>query len=130
MINTVQTNNTAQNPVIGPNDDEQGVRFPDLSKAYDPSLQEMASDIATELNLTLRKGVYVWNTGPTYETPTEVKMLQVMGGDAVGMSTVPEVIVARHVGIDVLGISCISNMRSEERRVGNGCNAARSAVGL
>jgi len=110
MLITDHINNTGQNPLIGPNDDDQGVRFPDLSKAYDPSLQEMASDIATELNLTLRKGVYVWNTGPTYETPTEVKMLQVMGGDAVGMSTVPEVIVARHVGIDVLGISCISNM--------------------
>lgn len=110
MLITDHINNTGQNPLIGPNDDDQGVRFPDLSKAYDPSLQEIASEIAAELDLILRKGVYVWNTGPTYETPTEVKMLQVMGGDAVGMSTVPEVIVARHVGIDVLGISCISNM--------------------
>lgn len=110
MLITDHINNTGQNPLMGPNDNEQGVRFPDLSQAYDRKLQALAKDVATELSLDLKAGVYVWNTGPSYETPAEIKMLQKVGGDAVGMSTVPEVIVARHVGLDVLGISCISNM--------------------
>ena len=110
MLITDHINNTGQNPLTGPNDNEQGVRFPDLSQAYDRKLQSLAKDVATELSLDLKAGVYVWNTGPSYETPAEIKMLQKVGGDAVGMSTVPEVIVARHVGLDVLGISCISNM--------------------
>ena len=110
MLITDHINNTGQNPLMGPNDNEQGVRFPDLSQAYDRKLQSLAKDVATELSLDLKAGVYVWNTGPSYETPAEIKMLQKVGGDAVGMSTVPEVIVARHVGLDVLGISCISNM--------------------
>jgi len=110
MLITDHINNTGQNPLIGPNDDEQGVRFPDMSVAYTPKLQSLAKGVASELGLKLKEGVYVWNTGPTYETPAEVKMLQAIGGDAVGMSTVPEVIVARHIGLDVLGISCISNM--------------------
>src|SRR5699024_5568697 len=71
---------------------------------------KLARQVATELSIDLKEGVYVWNTGPTYETPAEVRMLQAVGGDAVGMSTVPEVIVARHAGLDVLGLSCISNM--------------------
>lgn len=110
MLITDHINNTGQNPLMGPNDNEQGVRFPDLSQAYDRNLQALAKDVAKELSLDLKTGVYVWNTGPSYETPAEIKMLQKVGGDAVGMSTVPEVIVARHVGLDVLGISCISNM--------------------
>ncbi|MGM0523472.1 MAG: purine-nucleoside phosphorylase [Bacillota bacterium] len=110
MLITDHINNTGQNPLMGPNDNEQGVRFPDLSQAYDRKLQSLAKDVATELSLDLKAGVYVWNTGPSYETPAEINMLQKVGGDAVGMSTVPEVIVARHVGLDVLGISCISNM--------------------
>lgn len=110
MLITDHINNTGQNPLIGPNDNEQGVRFPDLSQAYDRNLQRLAKDVAQELSLDLKEGVYVWNTGPTYETPAEIKILQTVGGDAVGMSTVPEVIVARHVGLEVLGISCISNM--------------------
>lgn len=110
MLITDHINNTGQNPLIGPNDNEQGVRFPDLSQAYDRNLQRLAKDVAKELSLDLKEGVYVWNTGPTYETPAEIKILQTVGGDAVGMSTVPEVIVARHVGLEVLGISCISNM--------------------
>ena len=110
MLITDHINNTGQNPLTGPNDNEQGVRFPDLSQAYDRKLQALAKDVATESSLDLKAGVYVWNTGPSYETPAEIKMLQKVGGDAVGMSTVPEVIVARHVGLDVLGISCISNM--------------------
>lgn len=110
MLITDHINNTGQDPLFGPNDNEQGVRFPDLSQAYDRKLQALAKDVAEELSLDLKSGVYVWNTGPSYETPAEIKMLQKVGGDAVGMSTVPEVIVARHVGLDVLGISCISNM--------------------
>lgn len=110
MLITDHINNTGQNPLIGPNDDAQGVRFPDLSTAYDRSLQAVAWEVANDLDIKLKEGVYVWNTGPTYETPAEIKMLQAVGGDAVGMSTVPEVIVARHIGLDVLGISCISNM--------------------
>ena len=110
MLITDHINNTGQNPLIGPNDDSQGVRFPDLSTAYNRDLQTLARQVAKELTIDLKEGVYVWNTGPTYETPAEVKVLQAVGGDAVGMSTVPEVIVARHIGLDVLGISCISNM--------------------
>lgn len=110
MLITDHINNTGQNPLIGPNDDSQGVRFPDLSGAYNRDLQSLARQVAKELTIDLKEGVYVWNTGPTYETPAEVKVLQAVGGDAVGMSTVPEVIVARHIGLDVLGISCISNM--------------------
>lgn len=110
MLITDHINNTGQNPLIGPNDDSQGVRFPDLSSAYNRDLQSLARQVAKELTIDLKEGVYVWNTGPTYETPAEVKVLQAVGGDAVGMSTVPEVIVARHIGLDVLGISCISNM--------------------
>ncbi|SEN89325.1 purine-nucleoside phosphorylase [Amphibacillus marinus] len=110
MLITDHINNAAQNPLIGPNDAEQGVRFPDMSTAYDRDLQKLAKEVASELKLDLKEGVYVWNTGPSYETPAEIRMLQTMGADAVGMSTVPEVVVARHASIDVLGISCISNM--------------------
>lgn len=110
MLITDHINHTGQNPLIGPNDDRQGVRFPDMSTAYDRSLQEIARKVASDLGIDLKEGVYVWNTGPTYETPAEIRMLQAVGGDAVGMSTVPEVIVARHIGLNVLGISCISNM--------------------
>lgn len=110
MLITDHINNTGQDPLIGPNESKLGVRFPDMSTAYDRELQEVARDVAKEMNLDLKEGVYVWNTGPSYETPAEIRMLQKVGGDAVGMSTVPEVIVARHAGIDCLGISCISNM--------------------
>lgn len=110
MLLTDHINNTGQNPLIGPNDPNLGVRFPDMSTAYDHDLQQIARVAAKELDLDLKEGVYVWNTGPSYETPSEIKMLEGLGGDAVGMSTVPEVIVARHTGIACLGISCISNM--------------------
>jgi purine-nucleoside phosphorylase len=98
------------NPLIGPNDANLGVRFPDLSEAYSKELRITAREVANKIGLTIQEGVYVGNTGPSYETPAEVRMLRTLGGDAVGMSTVPEVIVARHAGIKVLGISCISNM--------------------
>ena len=98
------------NPLIGPNDSKLGTRFPDMSTAYCPKLRAMAKEVAASINLEVQEGVYVGNTGPTYETPAEVRMARILGGDAVGMSTVPEVIVANHAGLKVLGISCISNM--------------------
>ncbi|MDX8044839.1 purine-nucleoside phosphorylase [Gracilibacillus sp. S3-1-1] len=110
MLITDHINNTGQNPLIGANVSEHGVRFPDMSTAYDRELQQVAKQAAEKLNLTLKEGVYVWNTGPSYETPAEIRMLDIIGGDAVGMSTVPEVTVARHAGIKCVGISCISNM--------------------
>lgn len=110
MLISDHINNMGSNPLIGRNDSKLGVRFPDMSEAYSKDLRKRAKEIAQELNINVKEGVYVGNTGPTYETPAEVRMLRVLGGDAVGMSTVPEVIVARHAGLRVLGISCISNM--------------------
>lgn len=110
MLISDHINNMGTNPLIGPNDSALGVRFPDMSVAYCKNLRAAAKDIADNIGLKVQEGVYVGNTGPSYETPAEVKMLRVLGGDAVGMSTVPEVIVARHAGLKVLGISCISNM--------------------
>lgn len=97
-------------PLIGRNNEEQGPRFPDLSFAYDLDYQELIKEAATELDLQLKEGVYFGMTGPTYETPAEIRMVSTLGGDSVGMSTVPEVIVARHAGIRVAGISCITNL--------------------
>ncbi len=110
MIINDHINNTGTNPLIGPNDPKQGVRFPDMSTAYSKRYIELAKSVAGKINIPLQEGVYVGNTGPSYETPAEIRMLRTIGGDAVGMSTVPEVIVARHSDIEVLGISCISNM--------------------
>ncbi|WNB93654.1 purine-nucleoside phosphorylase [Bacillus sp. NEB1478] len=110
MLITDHINNFGDNPLIGANDNSFGVRFPDMSEAYTSSLQDIARKVAKDLGLSLKEGVYVGNTGPSYETPAEVRMLRILGADAVGMSTVPEVIIARHAGINVLGISCISNM--------------------
>lgn len=98
------------NPLIGPNYQEWGERFPDMSEAYDPVYRRLANRVAEALDIPLKEGVYAGMTGPSYETPAEIRMLRRMGADAVGMSTVPEVLVARHAGIRVLGISCISNM--------------------
>jgi purine-nucleoside phosphorylase len=98
------------NPLIGPNDSKLGVRFPDMSESYTKELRAVAREIADRLNINVKEGVYYGNPGPVYETPAEIRMVRTMGGDAVGMSTVPEVIVARHSGMKVLGISCISNM--------------------
>lgn len=110
MLITDHINNMGDNPLIGPNDSAQGVRFPDMSNAYSKKCIDLAKDVAKALDLKIKEGVYVGNTGPCYETPAEIRMIRMMGGDAVGMSTVPEVVVARHSGIEVLGISCISNM--------------------
>ena len=103
-------NLTGKNPLIGPNFDAFGPRFPDMTDAYDRTLRELTMHAARQLDIDLRRGVYCWMNGPTYETPAEVRMARVLGADAVGMSTVPETIVARHCGIKVLGISCITNM--------------------
>jgi purine-nucleoside phosphorylase len=97
------------NPLIGPNN-EMGPRFPDMSEAYNKDLLSHAEQCASNLNLAVKKGVYVGYFGPSYETPAEIRMFRALGGDAVGMSTVPEVIVANHVGLKVLGISCLTNM--------------------
>ena len=98
------------NPLIGPNDDRFGVRFPDMSETYSKRLRAIADESARVHSLHLEHGVYIAVTGPSYETPAEIRAFRTMGADAVGMSTVPEAIVARHMGIEVLGISCISNM--------------------
>lgn len=93
----------------GPNDDRIGPRFPDMTKAYAPELRELVRGAAVGAGVHLEEGVYVAMPGPTYETPAEVRMLQIVGADATGMSTVPEVCVARHMGARVIGISCITN---------------------
>ena len=98
------------NPLRGPNDARLGPRFPDMSDVYSRTLQEIAVAEAGALGIELRRGIYAALTGPSYETPAEIQMLRGLGADAVGMSTVPEAIVARHMGMDVLGISCITNM--------------------
>ncbi|MCK2157833.1 purine-nucleoside phosphorylase [Exiguobacterium sp. 17-1] len=110
MLITDHINFFGTNPLIGKNVDEMGPRFPDMSKPYDAELLRLAQETADELGITVRQGVYFGNTGPTYETPAEVKLARLLGGDVVGMSTVPEVIVARHSNMRVLGISCVSNM--------------------
>ncbi|MFN7253081.1 MAG: purine-nucleoside phosphorylase [Anaerobacillus sp.] len=110
MVITDHINNFGDNPLIGPNDPDVGVRFPDMSTAYSKKYISLAKQVAHQLDIAIKEGVYVGNTGPSYETPAEIRMLRMLGGDAVGMSTVPEVIVARHCNLDVLGISCISNM--------------------
>ncbi len=110
MMITDHINFTGTSPLIGPNDEAYGPRFPDLSQAYDREYQTLIEKSAGELELPLKQGVYMGFTGPTYETPAEVRMTRTLGGDAVGMSTVSEVIVARHAGLRVAGISCITNL--------------------
>lgn len=101
--------NLLPNPLIGPNIEELGPRFPDMTRPYDPGLIKLALSIAEEEGIPLQQGVYVGGTGPSYETPAEYKYFRFLGGDAVGMSTIPEVIVARHAGVPVFGISVITN---------------------
>lgn len=110
MLITDHINFAGVNPLIGKNDDQMGPRFADMSAAYSPELQVLAEETAGELGIELKKGVYAMMSGPNYETPAEIRALRVLGADAVGMSTVPEVLVAAHCGMRVLGISCISNM--------------------
>ncbi len=110
MIITDHINFSFDNPLIGKNKDVLGTRFPDMSSAYCQDLIQIARSSAKQLNLNVHNGIYTYLTGPTYETPAEVSMIKTIGGDAVGMSTVPEVIVAVHGNVKVLGISCITNM--------------------
>jgi len=110
MLITDHINMMGANPLTGPNPDEFGPRFPDMSEAYDPEMRAIALDVARERGIDLRQGVYIAVPGPSYETPAEIRMLRFWGADAVGMSTVPEVIAANHMSIPVLGLSCITNM--------------------
>ena len=110
MVITDHINFSGSNPLFGHNLDEFGPRFPDMSEAYNLDLRNKVLNVGKELGLDLKQGVYVMFSGPTYETPAEVRMAKIMGGDAVGMSTVPEVIVANHSGIKTVGISCLTNM--------------------
>jgi purine-nucleoside phosphorylase len=106
---TDHVNLTGQNPLSGPNIDAWGPRFPDMSRAYSPRLIELAGKKALEMGMRLERGVYAGVAGPQLETPAETRMLRMLGADAVGMSTVMEVIAARHMGMEVLGLSCLTN---------------------
>ena len=105
--------NFMPNPLIGPNVDSQGTRFPDMADVYSRRLQQLAFERAAQIGVTLRQGVYVAETGPSYETPAEYRMFRLIGGDAIGMSTVPEVIVAHHCGMEVFGMSVITNQAAD-----------------
>lgn len=100
----------APNPLIGPNIDEIGTRFPDMTHVYDEDLQKIIRDTASECGITLKEGVYAQLTGPSFESPAEIKMLRTLGVDAVGMSTVVEAIAANHMGMKICGISCVCNL--------------------
>ena len=110
MLISDHINLSGTNPLIGRNLDEFGPRFSDMSNVYDKELRNLAQRVAARNNILLREGVYTMFSGPSYETPAEVRMARILGGDAVGMSTVPEAIVAVHSGMKVLGISCMTNM--------------------
>ena len=110
MILTDCINFSGKNPLTGPNLDQFGPRFPDMSRCYDRELIALCQQQADRLGIPVRQGVYMWFNGPCYETPAEIRLARILGADAVGMSTVPETIVARHCGIRVLGVSCITNM--------------------
>lgn len=110
MILTDCINFSGKNPLTGPNMDEFGPRFPDMSRAYDRELAALCQREADRLGVTAHQGVYMWFNGPCFETPAEIRMARILGADAVGMSTVPETIVARHCGMKVLGVSCMTNM--------------------
>lgn len=110
MLITDHINLFGDNPLIGSNDEELGLRFPDMSEAYDRKLVELTLKVALKEKIKLHQGIYVGLTGPTLETPAEYRFLIKIGADAVGMSTVPEVIVANHMGMKVLGISCITDL--------------------
>jgi len=103
------------NPLRGPNNNQHGVRFPDMSQAYDRRLRQVAREQAQALDISLQEGVYAMVAGPSFETPAEVRLLRAIGADAVGMSTAPEVVVARHANMRVLGVSLISNMAIAEQ---------------
>lgn len=122
--------NTLPNPLVGPNLDEFGPRFPDMTCAYDIELQKLAFKVAAQMGVSLKSGVYFGSTGPTYETPAEVRFYRAIGADLVGMSTIPEVIVARHCGIRVFGMSVatnVSNVLNEETNLNDGKDVVNQA---
>jgi purine-nucleoside phosphorylase len=110
MVISDHVNLLGANPLTGPNDDRFGPRFPDLTLVYAAELQNLVIEEAREMGMELRRGIYAALTGPSYETPAEIHMVRTLGADAVGMSTVPEAIVARHMDMRVIGISCITNL--------------------
>jgi purine-nucleoside phosphorylase len=110
MVVDDHLNLMGSSPLVGPNEDRFGQRFPDMTEVYSKRLRDLADRVAESLGCQLAHGVYAALHGPSYETPAEIRYLQTIGADAVGMSTVPEAIVARHMGVEVLGISCITNM--------------------
>ena len=110
MLMSDHINAFGTNPLIGVNEDQLGARFPDMSRVYDPALRKLAKATARSLRIPLREGVYLGNSGPSYETPAEIRAYRTIGADAVGMSTVPEAIALRHAGVRVIGISTITNM--------------------
>ena len=103
-------NFTGHNPLAGANKEELGVRFPDMSSVYDPAINDLLEKAAEENDFYVERGVYAWMIGPSYETPAEIRALRILGADAVGMSTVPEAIAARHAGARVAAVSCLSNL--------------------
>ncbi len=110
MLITDFINHSVCNPLIGKNLDEMGPRFPDMSEAYSKRLRDLCREQAARVGVPIREGVYMMFSGPNYETPAEIRMARILGADAAGMSTVPETLAARHCGIEVLGISCLTNM--------------------
>ena len=110
MLMDDHINLMGSNPLVGPNDDRFGPRFPDMTEVYSKRLRDVAVAAAAEAGVALARGVYVAVHGPSYETPAEIRAFRTLGADAVGMSTAPEALVARHMGLEVLGISCITNM--------------------
>ena len=117
MLISDHINMMGTNPLLGPNIDDLGPRFPDMSEAYPESLRKIAREVGKNVKgIKLQEGVYLALSGPTYETPAEIRMLRTLGADAVGMSTVPEVIAMSHMGVQVLGISCITTTRRPEAR--------------
>jgi purine-nucleoside phosphorylase len=109
MVIDDHINLMGDNPLVGPNDDRFGLRFPDMTNVYSPRLRAIADETAAAIGITIQHGVYVAVLGPSYETPAEIRAFRTLGADAVGMSTAPEAIVARHMQMEVLGISCITN---------------------
>lgn len=135
MLITDHINFLGLNPLVGPNDESFGPRFVPLGDAWDPSLRATMKSVAQQAGVTLHEGVYVAFRGPSFETPAEIRMAQVWGGDAVGMSSVPECLIARHCGLRVVGVSCITNMGAglSDEKISHAHtleNAARGAAGF
>lgn len=117
MMITDQITTFVESPLIGPNIDELGTRFPDMSNVYDFDLQDIMVKTAKKLDIDLKKGVYLQTTGPSYETPAEIKMFRLFGADAVGMSTTCEAMAAKHMGMKIAGVSCITNLAAGMNKV-------------